>query len=95
MDLAVLGGARQDGVLRWHLQERLAGLLHRSVDLVDLRRASTVLRVQVIGTGEVVFDGDPSARAAFEAMALGAYARLNQARAGILADVRERGSVHG
>jgi hypothetical protein len=35
-------------VSRFELQEDLAGLLRCSVDLVDLRSASTVLRMQVL-----------------------------------------------
>jgi hypothetical protein len=42
---------------------------------VDLRAASTVMRVQVLESGQVLYDARPSHRAAFEATALGAYAR--------------------
>jgi hypothetical protein len=65
------------------------------VDLVDLRSASAVMRVQVIGQGELHLDADPAARALFEAFALADYARLNEERAGILEDVQRTGRAHG
>jgi predicted nucleotidyltransferase len=95
VDLAVLASRPLDSVERWTLQETLASELHRSVDLVDLRRASTVMRAQVIAHGNVLWEADPVARARFEATAFSAYARLNEERRGILEDVRARGTVHG
>jgi predicted nucleotidyltransferase len=95
VDLAVLASRPIDSVERWTLQETLASEVHRSVDLVDLRRASTVMRAQVIANGRVLWEADPDARARFEATAFSAYARLNEERRGILEDVRSRGTVHG
>jgi predicted nucleotidyltransferase len=95
VDLAFLAHGKLDAVERFELQERLAATLHRSVDLVDLRTASTVLRVQVISGGRVIYERDAGERAGFEATALGAYARLNEERRGILEDVRSRGCIHG
>lgn len=51
VDLAVLPPRGIDPLERWHLQERLASLLHKSVDLIDLRQATTVMRTQVVTTG--------------------------------------------
>jgi len=95
LDLAVLPGHPLEPVRRWHLQEEIARLLHTDVDLVDLLFASTVMRVQVIDGGRVLWEGQRSLREAFEARALGAYARLNLARAGILDDIKRLGTVHG
>jgi predicted nucleotidyltransferase len=95
VDLAVLAPGRLASEARWRLQERVASRLGRDVDLVDLRSASTVMQVQVLRDGEVIHDARPTARAFFETIALGAYARLNESRAGILADVKARGTVHG
>jgi hypothetical protein len=72
---------------RWKLQEALAALAHKNVDLVDLRRATTVMRVQVLRDGRLLADLQPSVRASFEASALSAYARLNEERRGILQDI--------
>ena len=95
IDVAILATRKMDPVERWKLQEDLASLGHRDVDLVDLRQASTVMRVQVLKDALLLLDLAPSARQAFEAVALGAYARLNLERRGILADVATRSRAHG
>jgi predicted nucleotidyltransferase len=95
VDLAVLATAPIDALLRFDLQERIASRLHRSVDLVDLRSASTVMRIQVIEHGTVLYDRGAGRRQAFEATALSAYAHLNEERRGIVDDIRQRGRVHG
>jgi predicted nucleotidyltransferase len=95
VDLAVLCDSPLRAEDRWALQEKVAAALGRDVDLVDLRRASTVMRMQVVSTGRVRFDGDPSARESFEDVVFSAYARLNEERAAILRDVAASGRVHG
>jgi predicted nucleotidyltransferase len=95
LDLAVLAEAPLTAEARWQLAQTLAIELRRDVDLVDLRQASTVLRVQVLGSSQLLFEGDTAKREAFEAVALGAYARLNEVRRGILEDIRQRGRVYG
>lgn len=94
-DVAVLPRQRLDTVERWELQERLASLLGTNVDLVDLLRASTVLRLQVQTDGRLLYEADRALRESFEATTLGAYARLNEERRGILADVAATGRIHG
>jgi Predicted nucleotidyltransferases len=95
VDLAYRAGTRLDAVARFQLQERIAARIHRDVDLVDLATASTVMRVQVIDGGKVLYARDDVARQYFEMTALSSYARLNEERRGILEDVRDRGAVHG
>ncbi|MDT0630678.1 type VII toxin-antitoxin system MntA family adenylyltransferase antitoxin [Rubrivirga litoralis] len=60
LDLAVLPPRPMDPVERFDAQEALAAAL--GVD-VDLRSASTVMRAEVLRTGRVVYDADPTARA--------------------------------
>jgi hypothetical protein len=69
-------------------------LLHRDVDLIDLRQASTVMRMQVVSTGESLFSADDPKREQFETMVYASYARLNEERRGILDDIRARGRVY-
>lgn len=95
VDLAVLAPRPMGPVTRWELQEEVAAKLGKDVDLVDLRSASAVMRVQVIGDGKLVSDDAPQARALFEALALSDYARLQEERRGILEDIKRRGHVHG
>lgn len=95
LDLAVLPAQPLAPMHGWALQERLASLAGRDVDLVDLRSASAVLRVRVLDEGRLVHEGDRHTREAFEMFALADYARLNEERAAILADIRTRGRIHG
>ena len=94
LDLAVLAPAPLDALARWEAQEALAAALGVDVDLVDLRSASTVMRAEVLRSGRVVLDADPTARAFWETWTMSAYALLNEERQGILDDVRQRGRVH-
>lgn len=95
VDLALLPDQPLDTLARWELAQDLALLLKRDVDLVDLRAASTVLRAQVVATGERIYCADVSACEVFEYLAFSNYAHLNEARRGILEDIRKRGSVYG
>ncbi len=95
VDLAVLAPARLTAEARWALQERLAEILRQTVDLVDLRQASTVMASQVITTGRLLFDADEAGRGAFEDLVYSTYARLNEERRGILERVAAEGTVYG
>jgi uncharacterized protein len=94
-DLAVLGERPLSPGQRFDLAQELASLLDGDVDLIDLRAASTVLRSQVIGSGRPLFRADTPEVEQFEDFVYSDYARLNEERAAILADIRERGSIHG
>lgn len=95
VDLAFLAGRAWPSFERFLLQERLAATLGRSVDLVDLRAASTVLRMQVVSTGRLLFSGDAAQLGLFEDLAYSAYARLNDERAAILGRVLSERTVYG
>jgi hypothetical protein len=53
------------------------------------------MRVEVLRDGSLLVDRDPSARQSFEAFALSDYARLQEERSHILADIERRGRVYG
>lgn len=95
LDLAVLGPRPLDPVVRFDIQEQLASVLRRAVDLVDLRAASPVMAMQVLAAGELLHDPAPGARGLFEDRAYGTYARLNEERRGILERVAAEGTVYG
>ena len=95
VDLAILACQPLPSVRRFELEQELAGVLRRDVDLVDLRAATTVMRMQVISTGECLYSGDDSERQRFEAYVYSSYVRLNEERREILKDARERGLVYG
>jgi uncharacterized protein len=95
IDLAVLPPEPIDPVRRWELAQALASMAGRDVDLVDLLGASTVLRIQVVARGQRLYCADLHAAEQFEDAVFSAYARLNEERREILADVRKRGNVYG
>ena len=95
IDLAFLAGQAVEPLRRFELQERLALALRRNVDLVELRAASTVMRMQVLSHGLVLAAPRPGEQVRFENYVYGSYARLNEERQAILEQVRREGTVYG
>jgi len=90
VDLAFLSERALDPVVVFDVAQDLAAALHCDVDLVDLPRASTVLRAQVIGGGRVLHAGDARRVGEFEMDALSDYARPNEERARVMESFLER-----
>lgn len=95
LDVALLADAPLDRMRRWEIQQELAVELGQSVDLIDLLRVPTVLRMQVVSTGEVLWSGDENERAKFEMYVYSSYTRLNEERREILEQIRREGRVLG
>ena len=94
LDMAVLVAGYADVTLLWQLAGELADIAGCAVDLLDLRAASTVMQYQVVTQGERWWARDAQA-AMFESAILSEKTALDTARAGLLADIRERGTVYG
>ena len=94
LDLALLVAGYAEPLALWALAGDLADLAGCPVDLLDLRAASTVMQYQVITTGQRWWQRDAQA-ALFEAAVLSEKTALDTARAGLLADIQTRGTVHG
>ena len=90
LDIAFLGSQSKDPAAVFETAQDLALLIQRSVDLVDLRTASTVLRAQVVGTGRRIHAADEEAVDTFEMYALSDYARLEEERRELLQAFQER-----
>ncbi|MDZ4857148.1 MAG: nucleotidyltransferase domain-containing protein [Nitrospirota bacterium] len=95
IDLAVLAHNPIPPMHRFELAQELAIQLHRDVDLVDLRTASTVMRMQVISTGECLDAPNEPTRREFEMYVFSDYARLNEERREILTRISASGLVYG
>lgn len=95
IDLAVLPEQPLSNLDRWELSQKLAQIASRDVDLVDLRSASTVMKLQIVAHGERIYCADETAASLFETTVYSGYARLNEERREILADIRDRGNVYG
>lgn len=83
-DLAFHGKVKIHDLERINIQNELANELGNDVDLVDLRSATDVLKVQVVDGGRILFFKDPTLVSHFEMYAYSDYARLNDSRAAIL-----------
>ena len=94
LDLAVLVAGYADAVGLFNLAGELADAAGCAVDLLDLRAASTVMQYQIITTGQRWWRKDIQADL-FEAAVLSEKTELDAARAGVLADIQQRGTVYG
>ncbi len=94
LDVAVLVEGYADPLQLWDLSAGLAGLLNCPVDVLDLRAASTVMQYQVITRGQRLWAKD-SAADLFESYVLSEKTALEEARAGRLQDILQRGRVYG
>ena len=94
LDVAVLVAGYAEPLALWGLSGDLADLAGCPVDLLDLRAASTVMQHQILTTGERWWAGDGQA-ALYEAAIMSEKTELDTARAGLLGDIRKRGSVYG
>jgi predicted nucleotidyltransferase len=95
VDVAVLADFPLDFSTQCRLAAELACLVGRDVDLNDLRRLPVTLRVQIVTGGRRLFAANPAATEEYDSRVLSDYAYLNEARKGILDDVRQRGSIYG
>ena len=95
IDIGVLAREPVPPAKRFDVQEALAAQVGCDVDLLDLAGASPVMAIQVVASGQLLYDGDSDARGRFEDRTFGAYARLNEERRGILDRVAAEGTVYG
>ena len=89
VDLAVLARREFDPVALFDAAQRIAAVLRRDVDLVDLCRASTVMRAQVIANGRRLTPASTEVET-FEMLALSDYARLVEERRPVILAMQER-----
>jgi len=94
LDLAVLVEGYADPIVLFDLSGELSGLMACSVDLLDLRAASTVMQHQIFTTGERLWAKDVRA-GLFEAAMLTEMLHLNDMRQGLVQDIQARGTVYG
>ena len=94
LDLAFVPGARCDPYDVFLAAQELARCVGRQVDLVDLSRASAVMKAEVLRTGRRLFVADAVKVDEFEMYALSDYARTNEERREVVkifeADHREK-----
>lgn len=98
LDLAVLVTGYADAIDLWDISSEIAELVNCEVDLLDFRAASTVMQYQILTTGQRLFaieGADVFSVGSYEATLFSAMTALNEARAGVLADIQKDGTVYG
>lgn len=94
LDLAVLVRGYTDPLLLWELAGEAADIAGCPVDLLDLRKASTVMQQQVLLTGERWWSSGVEA-GLFECAMLSEKLELDRGRAALLRDIERDGRVYG
>jgi predicted nucleotidyltransferase len=84
VDLAFFSDARSDSYQVFMIAQELAAMLGREVDLIDLRKASTVMKAQIVGKGKLIYEQNPFQRKMFTMRVFKEYALLNEERKPIL-----------
>lgn len=84
IDIAILSEREIDEYKLFLLAQKLADKLKKEVDLVDIKKASTVFKVQII-QGKLIFNKDNYKKMNFELKTFREYAKLNEERKEILA----------
>jgi len=84
LDLAFFSQSTCDPYDVFLVAQDIAGIVGRDVDLIDLDRASDVLKTQVIGNGRRLLVTDQLAVDTLEMLSLSSYARLNEERREVL-----------
>lgn len=98
VDVAVLlppsGAATAGELMLSPCQGALGDALKRDVDLVNLRRVSTVFQKEIVAHGRLVLKADAFAVDEFEMLVLSYYQKLNEERAEILRAFEETGRAY-
>ncbi len=94
IDIAFLGEQECSGYEIFLMAQELSNVLKKEIDLIDLSKASTVFKAQVIGTGKVIYCTENFDKDTFHIRVLKDYAFLNEERAGILKNIINRGVIY-
>ena len=98
VDIAVLLPALQakkaGSLILTDLHYALQSLLNREVDLINLRQAPTVLQKEVVMAGRRIYCISGIVVDEFELLVLALYQKLNEERAGILAEGMSSGRFY-
>jgi predicted nucleotidyltransferase len=98
VDIAVLltppESKRVGSLMGSELHFALEEMLHREVDLINLRQVPTVLQKEVIASERRIFERGSYAAQEFEMLTLSQYQKLNEERAEIVEEALAGGRFH-
>jgi predicted nucleotidyltransferase len=94
IDIAYLTMESLSPTQRWDISQKLAILLSRDVDLVELAQTNTVFRYQILSCGLRIYGSGYDVEN-FETLAYSFYMRFQEERKPIVDEIMKNKSVHG
>lgn len=94
VDMAVLVPGEIDPMQLWQIAGDMADIAKVPVDLIDLRAATTVMQYQIVTRGQRLWAKDVQP-GLYESFILSEKTAFDAARAGLLKDIQEKGTVYG
>ena len=94
LDVAVLGPEKISRLKLSETAQSTGISLQTQIDLVDLRSVPTDLQAQIVFKGKRTLLAEFNQVEVFEDFIFSSYARLNEERRFILADIQQRGSIY-
>ena len=92
IDIAILRDKKIDEYELFILSQKLADILKSEVDLIDLSKASTVFRIQIMKTGKLIYNSDNLHKMYFQMRTMKDYALLNEERQEIINKIKSSGA---
>jgi predicted nucleotidyltransferase len=93
LDLAILIEGDLSIEKTWEIAQKIASKVKIDVDLVDLKKASTVFQNQIINEGKKIYIKDQTKVDFFENYVDSMYLDLNERRRDLIEDIKERRKV--
>jgi len=94
IDIAYLSKKTLSNVERWDVSKKLASLLSRDVDLVELSTTNTIFRYQILSNGSRIY-GEGYEVESFETLAYSFYLRFQEERQPIVDEIMKNKSILG
>ena len=92
IDIAILTDRRVDEYELFILSQKLADILKKEVDLIDLNKASTVFKIQIIKTGKLIYNSNNLKKMYFQMRTMKDYVILNEERQEVIDKIKSRGA---
>ncbi len=94
IDIAYLSTKSLTPTQKWHISQKLALLLSKDIDLIELFNTNTIFRYQILSTGTRLY-GEGYDIESFETLAYSFYLRFQEERKPILDEILKNKSIYG
>ena len=92
IDIAYLATVCLSNVQRWNVSQKMAMVLSKDVDLIELKETNTVFRYQILSTAERIY-GEGYDIEKFETLAYSLYLQFQEERQPIVDAIMQRQRV--